>query len=50
MIKVNFKKLKADAVKPTYGSQFAAGADLLGKSPAQRENVQGLLLSCRPRK
>ena len=28
MIKVNFKKLKADAIKPTYGSEFAAGADL----------------------
>ena len=28
MIKVNFKKLNADAIKPTYGSEFAAGADL----------------------
>ena len=28
MIKVNFKKLNEDAVAPTYGSEFAAGADL----------------------
>ena len=28
MIKVNFIKLNENAVKPTYGSQFAAGADL----------------------
>ena len=28
MVKVNFIKLNEDAVKPTYGSQFAAGADL----------------------
>ena len=28
MIKVNFKKLNENAVKPTYGSEFAAGADL----------------------
>ncbi len=28
MIKVNFIKLNEKAVKPTYGSQFAAGADL----------------------
>ena len=28
MIKVNFKKLNEKAVKPTYGSEFAAGADL----------------------
>ena len=27
-IKVNFKKLNANAIKPTYGSAFAAGADL----------------------
>ncbi len=28
MVKVNFIKLNENAVKPTYGSQFAAGADL----------------------
>lgn len=28
MIKVNFKKLNEKAVKPTYGTEFAAGADL----------------------
>jgi dUTP pyrophosphatase len=28
MIKVNFKKLNDDAIKPTYGTEFAAGADL----------------------
>ena len=28
MIKVNFKKLNENAVKPTYGTEFAAGADL----------------------
>ncbi|MBE6008084.1 MAG: dUTP diphosphatase [Lachnospiraceae bacterium] len=28
MQKVNVKKLKPDAVLPTYGSEFAAGADL----------------------
>ena len=28
MIKVNFKKLNEDAGAPTYGSEFAAGADL----------------------
>lgn len=28
MIKVNFIKLNEKAVKPTYGSEFAAGADL----------------------
>ncbi len=28
MIKVNFKKLNENAVTPTYGSEFAAGADL----------------------
>ena len=28
MIKVNFKKLNADAIAPTYGTEFAAGADL----------------------
>ena len=28
MIKVNFVKLNENAVKPTYGSEFAAGADL----------------------
>lgn len=28
MIKVNIKKLNENAVKPTYGSEFAAGADL----------------------
>lgn len=28
MVKVNFKKLDERAVKPTYGSEFAAGADL----------------------
>lgn len=28
MIKMNFKKLKADAVTPTYGTEFSAGADL----------------------
>ena len=27
-MKVNFKKLNKNAVMPTYGSQFAAGADL----------------------
>lgn len=27
-MKVNFKKLNENAVMPTYGSQFAAGADL----------------------
>ncbi len=27
-IKVNFKKLNSNAIKPTYGSAFAAGADL----------------------
>ena len=28
MIKVNFKKLNENAVTPTYGSEFSAGADL----------------------
>lgn len=28
MIKVNFIKLKENAVKPTYGTEFSAGADL----------------------
>lgn len=28
MIKVNFKKLNENAIKPTYGTEFAAGADL----------------------
>ena len=28
MVKVNFKKLNNDAKVPTYGSQYAAGADL----------------------
>ena len=28
MIKVNFKKLNDKAIKPTYGTEFAAGADL----------------------
>ena len=28
MIKVNFKKLNENAVKPTYGTEFSAGADL----------------------
>ena len=28
MIKVNFKKLNADAIAPTYGTEFSAGADL----------------------
>ncbi|MBE6808131.1 MAG: dUTP diphosphatase [Clostridia bacterium] len=28
MIKVNFKKLNDNAIKPTYGTEFAAGADL----------------------
>ena len=28
MLKVNFKKLNENAVKPTYGTEFAAGADL----------------------
>lgn len=28
MVKVNFIKLNEKAIKPTYGSQFAAGADL----------------------
>ena len=28
MVKVNFKKLDKNAHAPTYGSQFAAGADL----------------------
>ena len=28
MIKVNFKKLNENAVAPTYGTEFAAGADL----------------------
>lgn len=28
MIKVNFKKLNEEAIAPTYGSEFAAGADL----------------------
>ncbi len=28
MVKVNFKKLNEDAKVPTYGSQYAAGADL----------------------
>ena len=28
MVKVNFKKLDKNAHPPTYGSQFAAGADL----------------------
>ena len=28
MIKVNFKKLNEKAVKPTYGTEFSAGADL----------------------
>lgn len=28
MIKINFKKLKENAVCPTYGSEFSAGADL----------------------
>lgn len=28
MIKVNFKKLNEKAIKPTYGTEFAAGADL----------------------
>lgn len=28
MVKVNFIKLNEKAVKPTYGSQYAAGADL----------------------
>ncbi len=27
-MKVNFKKLNENAVMPTYGSEFAAGADL----------------------
>lgn len=27
-MKVNFKKLSANAIVPTYGSEFAAGADL----------------------
>lgn len=28
MIKVNFKKLNDEAIAPTYGTEFAAGADL----------------------
>lgn len=28
MIKVNFKKLNENAIVPTYGSEFSAGADL----------------------
>jgi len=28
MIKVNFKRLRENAVTPTYGSEFSAGADL----------------------
>lgn len=28
MIKVNFKKLNENAIAPTYGTEFAAGADL----------------------
>ena len=28
MIKVNFKKLNEEAIAPTYGTEFAAGADL----------------------
>ncbi len=28
MIKVNFKKLNENAIKPTYGTEFSAGADL----------------------
>ena len=27
-MKVNFKKLNENAIMPTYGSEFAAGADL----------------------
>ena len=28
MVKVNFKKLNNEAIAPTYGTEFAAGADL----------------------
>ncbi len=28
MIKINFKKLNEKAIKPTYGTEFSAGADL----------------------
>ncbi|MBR6509404.1 MAG: dUTP diphosphatase [Clostridia bacterium] len=41
MIKVNFKKLNEKAVKPTYGSEFAAGADLYACEGAEVEIKAG---------
>ncbi|MBQ6826219.1 MAG: dUTP diphosphatase [Clostridia bacterium] len=41
MINVNFKKLNEKAVKPTYGSEFAAGADLYACEGAEVEIKAG---------
>lgn len=41
MINVNFKKLNEKAVKPTYGSEFAAGADLYACEGAEVEIKSG---------